>query len=240
MCECLGYFEDQANICRGCEAWRKKHRYSLGQPCGGDIGRLATSMGRDLCYYCNEALMKFEKARAGTQTPPRGQGAHSSPPQSPPPGTPGQAAHSSPPQSPPPGQAAPPGAATPQLEQICERLDALEEVCGRMEGMMVAMMNALGVDAGQVVQAQVAQALAHPPGLAQPAVALAQPVALMQPQPQTAVPGQAQALGQVVAVNTAGDNGGRSGTHAKDQRKQKKRQTLMHNTQNTMDACVIF
>ena len=102
-----------------------------------------------------------------------------------------------------------------------------------MEGMMVAMMNALGVDAGQVVQAQVAQALAHPPGLAQA-------VALMQPQPQTAVPGQAQVVGQVVAVNPAGDNGGRSGTHAKDQRKQKKRQTLMHNTQKTMDACVIF
>ena len=162
--------------------------------------------------------MKFEKAGARTQTPPL-------PP-----------AHSSPPQSPPPGQAAPPGAATPQLEQICARLDALEEVCGRMEGMMVAMMNALGVDAGQVVQAQVAQALAHPPGLAQQAVA----VALMQPQPQTAVPGQAQVLGQVVAVNPAGDNGGRSGTHAKDQRKQKKRQTLMHNTQKTMDACVIF
>ena len=173
--------------------------------------------------------MKFEKPGARTQTPPL-QPAHSSPPQSP---SPGQAAHSSPPQSPPPGQAAPPGAATPQLEQICERLDALEEVCGRMEGMMVAMMNALGVDAGQVVQAQVAQALAHPPGLAQE-------VALMQPQPQTAVPGQAQVLGQVVAVNPAGDNGGRSGTHAKDQRKQKKRQTLMHNTQKTMDACVIF
>ena len=180
--------------------------------------------------------MKFEAAPARTQTPPLPP-AHSSPPQSPPPG---QAAHSSPPQSPPPGQAAPPGAATPQLEQICARLDALEEVCGRMEGMMVAMMNALGVDAGQVVQAQVAQALAIPPGLAQPAVALAQPVALMQPQPQTAVPGQAQVLGQVVAVNPAGDNGGRSGTHAKDQRKQKKRQTLMHNTQKTMDACVIF
>ena len=228
MCECLGYFEDQANVCRGCEAWRKKHRYSLGQPCGGDIGRLATSMGRDLCYYCNEALMKFEKARAGTQTPPRGQGAHYSPPQSPPPGTPGQAAHSSPPQSPPPGQAAPPGAATPQLEQICARLDALEKACGRMEGMMVAMLNALGVDQ------QVAQALAQPPGLAQPAVALAQPVA------QAAGQVQAQVLGQVVAVNTAGDNGGRSGTHAKDQRKQKKRQTLMHNTQNTKDACVIF
>ena len=189
MCECLGYFEDQANICRGCEAWRKKHRYPLGKPCGGDIGRLATSMGRDLCYYCNEALMKFEKARAGTQTPPRGQGAHSSPPQSPPPGTPGQAAHSSPPQSPPPGQAAPPGAATPQLEQICARLDALEEACGRMEGMMVAMLNALGVDQ------QVAQALAQPPGLAQPAVALAQPVA------QAAGQVQAQVLGQVVAVN---------------------------------------
>ena len=189
MCECLGYFEDQANVCRGCEAWRKKHRYSLGQPCGGDIGRLATSMGRDLCYYCNEALMKFEKARAGTQTPPRGQGAHSSPPQSPPPGTPGQAAHSSPPQSPPPGQAAPPGAATPQLEQICARLDALEKACGRMEGMMVAMLNALGVDQ------QVAQALAQPPGLAQPAVALAQPVA------QAAGQVQAQVLGQVVAVN---------------------------------------
>ena len=150
--------------------------------------------------------MKFEKPGARTQTPPL------------------QAAHSSPPQSPP---------QTPQLEQICARLDALEEVCGRMEGMMVAMMNALGVDAGQVVQAQVAQALAHPPGLAQA-------VALMQPQPQTAVPGQAQVLGQVVAVNTAGDNVGRSGTHAKDQRKQKKRQTLMHNTQKTMDACVIF
>ena len=201
MCECLGYVEDQANICRGCEGWRKKHRYPLGKPCGGDIGRLATSMGRDLCHYCNEALMKFEKARAGTQTPPPGQGAHSSPPQSPPPGTPGQVAHSSPPQSPPPGQAAPPGAATPQLEQICARLDALEEVSGRMEGMMTAMMNALGFDAGQVVQAQVAHAVAHPPGLAQPAVALAQPVALMQPQPQTAVPGQAQVLGQVVAVN---------------------------------------
>ena len=189
MCECLGYFEDQANICRGCEGWRKKHRYPLGKPCGGDIGRLATSMGRDLCYYCNEALMKFEKARAGTQTPPRGQGAHSSPPQSPPPGTPGQAAHSSPPQSPPPGQAAPPGAATPQLEQICARLDALEKACGRMEGMMVAMLNALGVDQ------QVAQALAQPPGLAQPAVALAQPVA------QAAGQVQAQVPGQVVAVN---------------------------------------
>ena len=173
----------------------KKKRYPLGMPCGGDIGRLATSMGRDLCHYCNEALMKFEKARAGTQTPPRGQGAHSSPPQSPPPGTPGQAAHSSPPQSPPPGQAAPPGAATPQLEQICARLDALEKACGRMEGMMVAMLNALGVDQ------QVAQALAQPPGLAQPAVALAQPVALMQPHPQAAGPVQAQVLGQVVAVN---------------------------------------
>ena len=195
MCECLGYFEDQANICRGCEGWRKKHRYPLGKPCGGDIGRLASSMGRDLCHYCNEALMQFEKARAGTQTPPRGQGAHSSPPQSPPPGTPGQAAHSSPPQSPPPGQAAPPGAATPQLEQICARLDALEKVCGRMDGMMVAMLNALGVDQ------QVAQALAQPPGLAQPAVALAQPVALMQPHPQAAGPVQAQVLGQVVAVN---------------------------------------
>ena len=215
MCECLGYFEVQTNICKGCEAWRKKHKYPLGKPCKEHIGRLATSMGRELCHYCNEALMKFEKAGARTQTPPL-------PP-----------AHSSPPQSPPPGQAAPPGAATPQLEQICARLDALEEVCGRMEGMMVAMMNALGVDAGQVVQAQVAQALAHPPGLAQA-------VALMQPQPQTAVPGQAQVLGQVVAVNPAGDNGGRSGTHAKDQRKQKKRQTLMHNTQKTMDACVIF
>ena len=201
MCECLGYFEVQANICRGCEGWRKKHRYPLGKPCGGDIGRLATSMGRDLCYYCNEALMKFEKARAGTQTPPRGQGAHYSPPQSPPPGTPGQAAHSSPPQSPPPWQAALSGAATPQLEQICARLDALEEVCGRMEGMMVAMMNALGVDAGQVVQAQVAQAVAHPPGLAQPAVALAQPVVLMQPHPQAAGPVQAQVLGQLVSVN---------------------------------------
>ena len=66
---------------------------------------------------------------------------------------------------------------------------------------MVAMMNALGVDAGQVVQAQVAQALAHPPGLTQPAVALAQPVALMQPHPQAAGPVQAQVLGQVVAVN---------------------------------------
>ena len=215
MCECLGFFEVHANICRGCEAWRKKHRYPLGKPCEEHIGRLAGSMGRDLCHYCNEALMKFEAAPARTQTPPL-------PP-----------AHSSPPQSPPPGQAAPPGAATPQLEQICERLDALEEVCGRMEGMMVAMMNALGVDAGQVVQAQVGQALAHPPGLAQE-------VALMQPQPQTAVPGQAQVVGQVVAVNPAGDNGGRSGTHAKDQRKQKKRQTLMHNTQKTMDACVIF
>ena len=229
MCECLGFFEVHANICRGCEAWRKKHRYPLGKPCEEHIGRLAGSMGRDLCHYCNEALMKFEAAGARTQTPPLPP-AHSSPPQSPPPG---QAAHSSPPQSPPPGQAAPPGAATPQLEQICERLDALEEVCGRMEGMMVAMMNALGVDAGQVVQAQVGQALAHPPGLAQA-------VALMQPQPQTAVPGQAQVVGQVVAVNPAGDNGGRSGTHAKDQRKQKKRQTLMHNTQKTMDACVIF
>ena len=172
MCECLGYFEDQANICRGCEAWRKKHRCPLGKPCGGDMGRLATSMGRDLCYYCNEALMKFEKARAGTQTPPRGQGAHYSPPQ-----------------SPPPGQAAPPGAATPHLEQICARLDALEKACGRMEGMMVAMLNALGVDQ------QVAQALAQPPGLAQPAVALAQPVA------QAAGQVQAQVLGQVVAVN---------------------------------------
>ena len=150
-------------------------------------------MGRDLCHYCNEHLMKMEKAAR--------ERAHSSPPQSPPPGTPGQAAHSSPPQSPPPWQAALSGAATPQLEQICARLDALEEVCGRMEGMMVAMMNALGVDAGQVVQAQVAQALVHPPGLAQPAVALAQPVALMQPHPQAAGPVQAQVLGQVVAVN---------------------------------------
>ena len=218
MCECPGYFEVHANICRGCEAWRKKHRYPLGKPCEEHIGRLATSMGRELCHYCNEALMKFETAGARTQTPPLPP-AHSSPPQSPPPG---QAAHSSPPQSPPPGQAAPPGAATPQLEQICARLDALEEVCGRMEGMMVAMMNALGVDAGQVVQAQVAQALAHPPGLAQPAVALPQPVALVQPQPQTAVPVQAQVLGQVVAVNTAGDNGSRGSTHAADQRKQKK------------------
>ena len=220
MCECPGYFQVHANICSGCEAWRKKYRYPLDQPCQERIGRLATSLGRELCHYCNEALMKFEKPGARTQTPPLPP-AHSSPPQSP---SPGQAAHSSPPQS---------GAATPQLEQICARLDALEEVCGRMEGMMVAMMNDLGVDAGQVVQAQVAQALAHPPGLAQA-------VALMQPQPQTAVPGQAQVLGQVVAVNTAGDNGGRSGTHAKDQRKQKKIQTLMHNTQKTMDACVIF
>ena len=195
MCECLGYVEDQANICRGCEGWRKKHRYPLGKPCGGDIGRIATSMGRDLCHYCNEHLMKIEKARAGTQTPPRGQGAHSSPPQSPPPGTPGQAAHSSPPQSPPPGQAAPPGAATPQLEQICARLDALEEACGRMERMMVAMVNALGVDQ------QVAQALAQPPGLAQTRVGLPQPVVLMQPHPQAAGPVQAQVLGQVVAVN---------------------------------------
>ena len=233
MCECPGYIQVHANICSGCERWRKRHRYPLDKPCEEHIGRLASSMGRELCHYCNEALIRFETR---TQTPPLPP-AHSSPPQSPPPG---QAAHSSPPQSPPPGQAAPPGAATPQLEQICARLDALEEVCGRMEGMMVAMMNALGVDAGQVVQAQVAQALVHPPDLAQPAVALAQPVALMQPQPQTAVPGQAQVLGQVVAVNPAGDNGGRSGTHAKDQRKQKKRQTLMHNTQKTMDACVIF
>ena len=231
MCECPGYIQQRANLCNGCKGWRQKHRYPLDKPCTGNIGRLATQMGRDLCHYCNEALMKFETAGARTQTPPL-RPAYSSPPQSPPPG---QAAHSSPAHS-----SQPPGAATPQLEQICARLDALEEVCGRMEGMMVAMMNALGVDAGQVVQAQVAQALAHPPGLAQPAVALAQPVALMQPQPQTAVPGQAQVLGQVVAVNTAGDNVGRSGTHAKDQRKQKKRKPLMHNTQNTMDACVIF
>ena len=186
MCECLGYFEDQANICRGCEAWRKKHRCPLGKPCGGDIGRLATSMGRDLCYYCNEALMKFEKARAGTQTPPL-RPAHSSPPQSPPPG---QAAHSSPAHS-----SQPPGAATPQLEQICARLDALEEACGRMEGMMVAMLNALGVDQ------QVAQALAQPPGLAQTRVAPAQRVVLMQPHPQAAGPVPAPVLGQVVAVN---------------------------------------
>ena len=116
--------------------------------------------------------MKFETAGAGTQTP-----------------SPGQAAHASPPQSPAPGQAAPPGAATSQLEQICARLDALEEACGRMETMMVAMVNALGVDQ------QVAQALAQPPGLAQPAVALAQPVA------QAAGQVQAQVLGQVVAVN---------------------------------------
>ena len=191
-------------------------------------------MGRELCHYCNEALMKFETAGARTQTPPL-RPAYSSPPQSPPPG---QAAHSSPAHS-----SQPPGAATPQLEPICARLDALEEVCGRMEAMMVSRMGAIGADAGQVVQAQVAQALAHPPGLTQPAVpavALAQPVALVQPQPQTAVPVQAQVLGQVVAVNTAGDNGGRSGTHAKDKRKQNKRNTLMHNTQNTMDACVIF
>ena len=73
--------------------------------------------------------------------------------------------------------------------------DALQQACGRMEGMMVAMLNALGVDQ------QVAQALAQPPGLAQPAVALAQPVALMQPHPQAAGPVQAQVLGQVVAVN---------------------------------------
>ena len=208
MCECPGYIQAHANICSGCAGWRKKHRYPLGRPCTGNIGRLATQMGRDLCHYCNEALMKFETAGARTQTPPL------------------RPAHSSPPQSPPPGQAAPPGAATPQLEQICERLDALEEVCGRMEGMMVAMMNALGVDAGQVVQAQVAQALAHPPGLAQPAVALPQPVALVQPQPQTAVPVQAQVVGSVVGVNTPGDNGGR-GTHPTD-KKEENRTHLEH------------
>ena len=178
MCECPGYIQQRANLCNGCKGWRQKHRYPLDKPCTGNIGRLATPMGRDLCHYCNEALMKFETAGAGTQTP-----------------SPGQAAHASPPQSPAPGQAAPPGAATSQLEQICARLDALEEACGRMEGMMVAMLNALGVDQ------QVAQALAQPPGLAQPRVALAQPVVLMQPHPQAAGPVQAPVLGQVVAVN---------------------------------------
>ena len=186
MCECPGYIQNHAKPCDGCLAWRTKHRHPLDKPCGEHIGKLANSMGRELCHYCNEALIKVERAAARTQTPPPGQGAHSSPPQSPPGG---QAAHSSPQQSPPPGQAAPPGAATSQLEQICARLDALEKACGRMEGMMVAMLNALGVDQ------QVAQALAQPPGLAQPAVALAQPVA------QAAGQVQAQVLGQVVAVN---------------------------------------
>ena len=204
MCECPGYVEDRANICKGCDGWRKKYGWPLDKPCTENIGTVARNMDRNLCHYCNEHRMKMEKAareRAHSsppQSPPPGtpgQAAHSSPPQSPPPGTPGQAAHSSPPQSPPPWQAALSGAATPQLEQICARLDALEEACGRMEGMMVAMLNALGVDQ------QVAQALAQPPGLAQPRVALAQPVVLMQPHPQAAGPVQAPVLGQVVAVN---------------------------------------
>ena len=182
MCECPGYVEDRANICKGCDGWRKKYGWPLDKPCTENIGTVARNMDRNLCHYCNVHRMNMEKAAR--------ERAHSSPPQSPPPGTPGQAAHSSPPQSPPPWQAALSGAATPQLEQICARLDALEEACGRMETMMVAMVNAFGVDQ------QVAQALAQPPGLA-----LAQPVALMQAHAQAAGPVQAQALGQLVSVN---------------------------------------
>ena len=48
--------------------------------------------------------------------------------------------------------------ATPQLHQICARLDALEEICGRMETMMMEICAAIGADGAQpqVSQAQAA------------------------------------------------------------------------------------
>ena len=144
MCECPGYINVHANICSGCERWRKKRGWPLGKACTENIGTIARSMDRDLCHYCNESLINFSTR---TQTPPL---AKTPPPQHPPapwqPALPAGAAAvaatadataatvdatSQSSRGSHPQLQTPPPAATPQLDHICARLDALEEVCGR-------------------------------------------------------------------------------------------------------------
>ena len=196
MCECPGYIDTVENICDGCKYWRKKHAWGLGQACTEHIGTIARSMDRDLCHYCNEARIKRDRALAQAQTPPlvTTPPLATTPPPHPPtpwqPALPAGAAAAAAiadataatvdansqssrgsVQQPMPATAD----ATPQLNHICARLDALEEICGRMEAMMVTMMGDIGADGAQPQVAQAQAAVNMPPGLPAPAVAVAQP-----------------------------------------------------------------
>ena len=202
MCECPGYINVHANICSGCERWRKKYGWPLDKPCTENIGTVARSMERDLCHYCNEALIRFNSR---TTTPPpqpaltAGAAAAAATADATPVDAISQSSRGS------QQQVMPPAAATPQLDQICARL---ENICGRMEAMMEAM-----VAQKQVSQAQAAVGMPGPPGLAAPAVAQ-----LAHPHPQAAAPlqaVQAQVVGTVVDVNVPGDHGGQR-THPPD------------------------
>ena len=141
MCECPGYIDVHANICEACQSWRRKYGYPLDVPCTERIGVVPRRLGRALCHHCNEERMEVARR---TQTPPLAQ----TPPLQPPP-APWQPAL-------PAGAAAAAAIAdatavggtsqssrgslqqlmpatadaTPQLHQICARLDALEEIWG--------------------------------------------------------------------------------------------------------------
>ena len=265
MCECGGWLDTAGTIiCEGCEYWRTQHGIPCGpqHPCKEKIGKAARSANRNLCHYCNDALIKHTRA----QTPPL---ATTPPPHPPTPWQPalpaGAAAVAATPPlatTPPPHPptqwqpALPTGAAaaaalgdaiaanvdansqssrgsvqqpmpatadaTPQLNHICARLDALEEICGRMETMMTEICAAIAADGAQ---SRAQAAVNMPPGLAdgaqpdisQAMAALDMPpglAALAQPRPQAAAPLQAQAAASVVAVNVPGADNGGQGSHA--------------------------
>ena len=216
MCECPGYVNEPVNRCSGCAYWREKYQIPDGQPCTENIGKVGKRTNRPLCHNCHEGRRQFQPAGWGgtrAQTPPL---ATTPPPHPPAPWQPAQpgltggdataAAPDAASQSSRGSQQPwmPPLAATTQLDQIGARLDALEEICGRMEAMMLTMMGAIGAAGAQPKVSQ-----AQPPGQTAPAVALAQP------QPQAAAPLQAQVVASFVVVNAPGDNGGQR-THPTD------------------------
>ena len=265
MCECGGWLDTAGTIiCEGCEYWRTQHGFPCGpqHPCKEKIGRAARSANRNLCHYCNEALIKHSRAFGLpplATTPP--------PPLHPPtaqqqaaPPHPGAAtpplATTPPPHPPTQGQPALPlGAAaaaaladatattadansqtglsqssrgslqqptpvtadaTPQLREICARLDALEEICGRMETMMMGMCVAISADGAQSQARDGAQSQA-PQGLAdgaQPDISQAMAALDVPPGLQAQAPLQAQAAAGVVAVNVPGADNGGQGSHA--------------------------
>ena len=229
MCECPGYIDTVENTCDGCKYWRKKHAWGLGQACTEHIGTIARSMDRDLCHYCNEARIKRDRALAQAQTPPL----VTTPPlaTTPPPHPPTQCQPALPTgaaaaaalatvdalsqssrgslQQPMPATSD----ATPQLNQICARLEALEEICGRLETMMMEIRVAVA-DHGAQSQAQDGALLQAPPGLADGAPPGPQAQAPLQAQAPPQAQAAAAVVATVMAVNAPGADNGGQGSHA--------------------------
>ena len=100
--------------------------------------------------------------------------------------------------------------ATPQLREICARLDGLEEICGRMETMLMEVMVHIGdhgaqgpADGAHPDITQAMDALPFPPGL--------QAQALLQAQEAHAA---ATVVATVVSVDSPGADNGGQGSHA--------------------------